>query len=42
MNLLTHDFSTTLAGAQPPCLSLYQSTHRHHPDISRIPFVSGI
>lgn len=31
-NLLTHDFPTTLAAhAEPPCLSLYQPTHRHHP-----------
>ncbi len=32
MTLLTHDFAAALAGAQPPCLSLYQPTHRHHPD----------
>jgi hypothetical protein len=37
MNLLTHDFSTMLAGAQPPCLSLYQPTHRHHPDNQQDP-----
>lgn len=31
-NLLTHDFSTALAThSEPPCLSLYQPTHRHHP-----------
>ncbi len=31
-NLLTHDFSTALtAHPEPPCLSLYQPTHRHHP-----------
>lgn len=31
-NLLTHDFSTALAAhSGPPCLSLYQPTHRHHP-----------
>ena len=30
--MLTHDFSTTLAAhSGPPCLSLYQPTHRHHP-----------
>lgn len=31
MPLLTRDFAAALAGAQPPCLSLYQPTHRHHP-----------
>lgn len=31
MNLLTHDFSKALAGAQAPCLSLYQPTHRCYP-----------
>ena len=31
--LLTHDFSTLLAAhSGQPCLSLYQPTHRHHPD----------
>jgi len=31
-NLLTHDFTTALAAhSGSPCLSLYQSTHRHHP-----------
>ncbi len=31
-NLLSHDFSTALtAHPGPPCLSLYQPTHRHHP-----------
>jgi hypothetical protein len=30
--LLTHDFSTALAAhCEPPCLSLYQPTRRHHP-----------
>lgn len=30
--LLTHDFSAALAAhSEPPCLSLYQPTHRHHP-----------
>jgi len=29
--LLTHDFASVLDGAQAPCLSLYQPTHRHHP-----------
>ena len=28
---LTPDFPVALAGAQPPFLSLYQPTHRHHP-----------
>jgi hypothetical protein len=31
MTLLTHDFAAALVGAQPPCLSLYQPTHRSHP-----------
>lgn len=31
MTLLTRDFSAALVGARPPCLSLYQPTHRHHP-----------
>jgi hypothetical protein len=31
-NLLTNDFSAALtAHPEPPCLSLYQPTHRHHP-----------
>jgi hypothetical protein len=31
-NLLTRDFSTALAThSEPPCLSLYQPTHRHYP-----------
>jgi hypothetical protein len=37
MTLLTHDFATTLEGAQPPCISLYQPTHRHHPDNQQDP-----
>lgn len=37
MNLLTHDFATALVGAQPPCLSLYQPTHRHYPDNKQDP-----
>jgi glycerol kinase len=33
MNLLTKDFRTSLLGAhESPCLSLYQPTHRHHPE----------
>jgi hypothetical protein len=31
MTLLTRDFATLLTDATPPCLSLYQPTHRHHP-----------
>lgn len=31
MTLLTNDFAAALADAQPPCLSLYQPTHRSHP-----------
>lgn len=32
MNSLLHDFATgVLDSAQPPCLSLYQPTNRHHP-----------
>ncbi len=31
MTPLTPDFRQVLADAQPPCLSLYQPTHRHHP-----------
>ena len=32
MNSLLHDYSTGILGnVQPPCLSLYQPTHRHHP-----------
>lgn len=33
MNLLEQDYPAILsAGHQPPCLSLYQPTHRKHPD----------
>jgi hypothetical protein len=33
MNLLTNDFRASLLSAhESPCLSLYQPTHRHHPD----------
>lgn len=36
MNTLLHDYSTGIPGilshAKPPCLSLYQPTHRTHPD----------
>ena len=37
-NLLTHDVPTALAAhSEPPCLSLYQPTHRHHPDNQQDP-----
>ncbi|MGA9869456.1 MAG: hypothetical protein WBQ75_23725 [Acetobacteraceae bacterium] len=33
MDALESDYlSVLLAGREPPCLSLYQPTHRHHPD----------
>lgn len=31
MTLLTNDFAAALTDAQPPCVSLYQPTHRSHP-----------
>jgi hypothetical protein len=31
MTYIAQDFADSLAGAQPPCISLYQPTHRHHP-----------
>lgn len=38
MNSLLHDFSIgILDNAQPPCLSLYQPTNRHHPDNQQDP-----
>ncbi len=38
MNLLSDELLTsTLAAAQPPCLSLYQPTHRHHPENQQDP-----
>lgn len=38
MNSLLHDYSTgILDNAQPPCLSLYQPTSRHHPDNQQDP-----
>ena len=38
MNSLLHDYSTgILDNAQPPCLSLYQPTNRHHPDNQQDP-----
>ena len=39
MNLLTRDFITTLAGARPPCLSLYLPTHRHYPENQQDPIL---
>jgi hypothetical protein len=33
MDFLINDFAGgILTAAEPPCLSLYQPTHRHHPD----------
>jgi hypothetical protein len=38
MNLLVKDFTAGLfEAAEPPCLSLYQPTHRHHPDNQQDP-----
>jgi len=38
MNLITNDCLTELLGGhQPPCLSLYQPTHRHHPENQQDP-----
>jgi hypothetical protein len=34
---LSQDFATALAGAPPPCVSLYQRTHRRHPDNQQDP-----
>ncbi|MEA1052977.1 hypothetical protein U5801_24670 [Lamprobacter modestohalophilus] len=37
-NLLTYEVLTALAThSEPPCLSLYQPTHRHHPDNQQDP-----
>ncbi|MBA2270420.1 MAG: hypothetical protein H0W20_07475 [Chthoniobacterales bacterium] len=41
MSPLTPYFRTTLADAQPPCLSLYQPTHRHHPQNQQDPIRFG-
>ena len=41
MTPLTPDFRATLADAQPPCLSLYQPTHRHHPQNQQDPIRFG-
>ncbi len=33
MDSLIDDYTAGIFGSQePPCLSLYQPTHRHHPD----------
>lgn len=33
MDSLIEDYRGQIfAGSQPPCLSLYQPTHRHHPE----------
>lgn len=38
MDALEHDYpSVLLADHEPPCLSLYQPTHRHHPDNQQDP-----
>lgn len=38
MNSLLHDYATgVLRNPEPPCLSLYQPTHRHHPDNQQDP-----
>jgi hypothetical protein len=38
MNSLLHDFTAGILRApEPPCLSLYQPTHRHHPDTQQDP-----
>ena len=41
MTPLTPDFRHALAGAQPPCLSLFQPTHRHYPDNRQAPIRFG-
>jgi hypothetical protein len=38
MNLLTRELLTDLlAASEPPCLSLYLPTHRHHPENQQDP-----
>ncbi|MCU0760814.1 MAG: hypothetical protein MUF07_16660 [Steroidobacteraceae bacterium] len=37
LSALTSDFQAELDWARPPCLSLYQPTHRHHPDNQQDP-----
>lgn len=42
MNTLDKDFAAELlADRDPPCLSLYQPTHRHHPDNQQDPIRFG-
>jgi len=41
MTPLTPDFRHALADAQPPCLSLFQPTHRHHPENRQDPIRFG-
>ncbi len=35
--LLTSEALAALTAVQPPCLSLYQATHRHRPDNQQDP-----
>jgi hypothetical protein len=38
MKMISHNLLTALsAAAEPPCLSLYQPTHRHHPENQQDP-----
>ena len=38
MNSLVYDYAAEIfTAAEPPCLSLYQPTHRHHPDNQQDP-----
>jgi len=37
VNTLDKDFASGLDDCNPPCLSLYQPTHRHHPDNQQDP-----
>lgn len=42
MNILDKDYATGLLdNCDPPCLSLYQPTHRHHPDNQQDPIRFG-
>lgn len=42
MNTLDKDIATGILGdCEPPCLSLYQTTHRHHPDNQQDPIRFG-
>ena len=42
MNTLNKDYAAELLGnCDPPCLSLYQPTHRHHPDNQQDPIRFG-